>query len=417
MFRRTFRTILEADNLGKRVRHMKDINTVFDYIKWRGDLSFRQDPFNEVDSVILSMVCFLDFLNIVPAPGEPGSVSLRQAMEHFERTFTGERRLGAILPDDILTMAHAAAEAPRYMDAKLFAFENIIDEEKEMQFAAVTFRLSDESLFVAYRGTDDTIVGWKEDFNMTFLSHVPAQKRAAAYLNQVAGRHTGEIRTGGHSKGGNLAIWAAVHANPTVRSRIVRAYSNDGPGFTREMVESDLYRTMRDRCITYVPQSSLVGMLMEHDENYQIIYSDKSGLMQHDPYSWGVNRNRYVYLDSRSAFGEHSDAALRLWLDSMTREERRDLIEDLFEVLESTGAKTLTELSQAKGVMKSVVKTLSEYDKPRRKRIGRLIARFVAAQVETAAPETELMGRLEKLEKLEKIDLKSLPSLLERGEK
>ena len=404
---------------------MKDIYTVFDYVNWRGDLSFGQDPFNEVDSVILSMVCFLDFSGIVPAPHERGSITLAEAMSHMPQEFEGDRRLGAILPDDILYMSHAAARAPRYRDAKLFAFENIIDEEKEMQFCALSFRLSDGSLFVAFRGTDDTIVGWKEDFNMTFLSHIPAQERAAAYLNEVAGRHSGPIRTGGHSKGGNLAIWAAVHCNPAVRSRILFAYSNDGPGFTREMLESYEYKTMRDRCMNYVPQSSLVGMLMEHDENYQIIYSNKNGLMQHDPNSWAVCRNQYVYLEERSAFGEHSDAAMRLWLESMSAQERHDLVDDLFEVLESTGAKTLTELTQSKGIVTSAVKTLADYDKPRRKRLATLFARFVAAQVETAAPETELMNKLEKLEKLEKpslknlekFDLKSIRSLLERTEK
>ena len=404
---------------------MKDIYTVFDYMNWRGDLSFKQDPFNEVDSVILSMICFLDFENIVPATHEQGSLTLEEAMSHMPQKFEGERRLGAILPDDILYMSHAAARAPRYKDARLFAFENIIDEEKEMQFCALSFRLSDDSLFVAYRGTDDTIVGWKEDFNMTFLSHVPAQERAAAYLNEVAARHNGPIRTGGHSKGGNLAIWAAVHCNPTIRSRIQFAYSNDGPGFTRELLESYEYITMRDRCMNYVPQSSLVGMLMEHDEHYQIIYSNKNGLMQHDPYSWAVCRNQYVYLEERSAFGEHSDAAMRLWLNSMTAEERKELVRDLFEVLESTGLKTLTELSRTKGVVPSAMKTVAQYDKHRRKRLARLFARFVAAQVETAAPETELMNKLGKLEKLEmpglkgleKLDLKSVKSLLEREEK
>lgn len=404
---------------------MKDIYTVFDYVNWRGDLSFAQDPFNEVDSVILSMVCFLDFSGIVPAPHEQGSITLAEAMSQMPERFEGDRRLGAILPDDILYMSHAAARAPRYMDAKLFAFENTIDEEKEMQFCALSFRLSDGSLFVAFRGTDDTIVGWKEDFNMTFLSHIPAQERAAAYLNEVAGRHAGPIRTGGHSKGGNLAVWSAVHCNPAVRSRILFAYSNDGPGFTREMLESYEYITMRDRCMNYVPQSSLVGMLMEHDENYQIIYSNKNGLMQHDPYSWAVCRNRYVYLEERSAFGEHSDAAMRLWLSTMPPEERHELVDDLFELLESTGAKTLTELTQNKGVVTSAVKTLSTYEKHRRKRLAKLFARFVAAQVETAAPETELMDKLEKLEKLEKPSLKNLElpdwktlrSMLEREEK
>ena len=400
---------------------MKDIYTVFDYMNWRGDLSFSQDPFNEVDSIVLSMICFLDFTGVVPSPAEKGSISLAEAMSRMPEKFEGDRRLGAILPDDILYMSHAAARAPRYMDAKLFAFENVIDEEKEMQFCAMSFRLSDGSLFVAFRGTDDTIVGWKEDFNMTFLSHIPAQERAAAYLNYVAQRHGGPIRTGGHSKGGNLAIWAAVHSAEDVRERIVFAYSNDGPGFTREMLESYEYITMRDRCMTYVPQSSLVGMLMEHDTNHQIIYSSKSGLMQHDPYSWAVCRNQYLYLDSRSTFGEHSDTATRKLLNSMTVEERRAMVSDLFEALESTGAKTLTELTQSKGVLTSAIKTVSEYDKDRRKRLNKVFARFVAAQVETAAPETAMMDKLSKLEKLEqsalksleKIDLKNVLSLLE----
>ncbi len=389
---------------------MKKISTIFDYLIWRGDLPFSADPLNEVDSVILSMICFLDFSNVVPGVDGRGSVSLADAMAQMPKEFTGERRLGAIIPDDILDMAHFAAECPRFRDTRLFGFESIIDEDKEMQFAAMTFRLPDDSLFVAYRGTDDTIVGWKEDFNMTFLSHVPAQERAAAYLNEVGTRHKGNIYTGGHSKGGNLAIWAAVHCNPAIRNRVQMAYSNDGPGFTRDMLESYEYITMRDRCMTYVPQSSLVGMLMEHDNNYRIIYSDEAGLMQHDPYSWAIERNHYVYLENRSAFGEHSDAAIRLWLNSMTAEERRQLVSDLFDVLESTGCKTLTELATTKGVMKSALTTLAGYDKPRRQQLTRLLARFVAAQVETAAPETELLGKVESWEKLPrpKFDLKSL---------
>ena len=396
---------------------MEKMYDVFDYIHWRGDLPHDREPFNEVDSVVLSMVCFLDFTGIVPNPNEGGSITLREAMGHIPRSYEGERRLGAILPDDILRMAHAAGAAPRYEDAELFAFENIIDEEKEMQFCALSFRLSDGSLFVAFRGTDDTLVGWKEDFNMTFMSHVPAQERAAAYLNHVAARQEGPIRTGGHSKGGNLAIWAAVHSNAAVRGRIVRAYSNDGPGFTAEMLAGEAYQSMRDRCINYVPQSSLVGMLMEHDENYRIIYSEKSGLMQHDPYSWAVERNSYVYLSERSAFGEQSDAAIRLWLSGMTAEEKRDMVQDLFYVLESTGAKTLTELSGNKGVVTKILKTLAEMEKPRRKRLNRIFARFFCAGLETAAPETEIMDKVGKLEKLTqngKIDLKTVRALLER---
>ena len=140
--------------------------------------------------------------------------------------------------------------------------------------------------------------------------------------------------------------------------------------------------------------------------------------MQHDPYSWAVRRNRYLYLEERSPFGEQSDAAIRMWLGSMTAEEKRELVGDLFYVLESTGAKTLTELTRSKkDVVRSVVKTLSDMEKPRRKRMNRLLARFLAAGVETAAPETDMMEKVSRLEKLTQVgkpDLKAIRSLLER---
>jgi len=367
---------------------MKKISTINDYLHWRGDLTFDKDPFNEVDSVILSMACFMDFQDVVPGPGEPGTVPFRQAMEEFKTAPEKRRRFGVIIPDETLELAQQAAQCPRYADAQLFAYENIVDEEREMQFAAVTFRLSDGTMFVSFRGTDDTIVGWKEDFNMVFLSPVPAQERAAAYLNDVARRYPGGLRTGGHSKGGNLAIWSVVHADPEVRERVIRAYSNDGPGFSKTMLESEAYRSMREKCITYVPQSSLVGMLMEHDENYQIIYSAQTGLLQHDPFSWDIDRNRYAYLTERSAFGEHSDTAMRLWIESMTVDEQKELIHDMFEVLESTGAKTLTEIDDNKFKAVSVMyKTIAGYDKARKKRINQLMGRLIAAQFEAAWPE------------------------------
>lgn len=364
---------------------MKNIDTILDYLHWRGDLSFAQDPFNEVDSLILSMACFVDFQGIVPPPGAEGSVSFLRAMERFDADRSKPRHMGVIIPEQTLEMARRASRCPRYANAGLFAFENKVDESREMQFAAVTFRLSDGSLFLAFRGTDDTIVGWKEDFNMYFLPYVPAQAEAAAYLNTVARQSPGPIRTGGHSKGGNLAIWAVVHADPAVRKRVLRAYSNDGPGFQRELLESPAYQEMRERCITYVPQSSLVGMLMEHDENVQIIYSAETGLLQHDPFSWDIDRNRFTYLAERSRSGEHSDAALRNWIDSMTPAEQRELIRDLFEVLESSGAKTLTELDENKvRTVAAMYKTLSGYDRPRRKRLNEIMERLISAQFQAA---------------------------------
>lgn len=376
---------------------MKKFRSITDYMTWRGDLTLQQDPFNEVDSVILGMASFIDFAGIVPPPGAPGTVRFDAAMAQYMAELDGERaHFGVIIPDQTLDLAKQASECPRYADAELFAYENVVDEGKEMQFAAVTFRLSDGSMFVSFRGTDDTIVGWKEDFNMYFQDSVPAQERAAAYLNCVAGQYPDKIRTGGHSKGGNLAIWSVVHAAPEVQARLIQAYSNDGPGFNHAMLRSPAYLAVRDRCMTYVPQSSLVGMLMEPADNVKIIYSTQTGLLQHDPFSWDVERNHYNYLPERSAFGEHNDAALRLWVDSMTEEEQRALIGDLFEVLESSGAKTLTEMDNNKRKAFSAMrKTIQGYDRERRKRINRLVGRLISAQITVALPENITAGAAE----------------------
>ena len=382
---------------------MKEIYTISDYIYWRGDLKLEKEPFNEVDALILGMVCYLDFSGVIPGLDSKRIVTLREAVTRFDGTPYKDRKLGVIIPDDIHGMVQDLSLTPRFYDAKVFAYENIVDEQQEMQFCALSFRLSDGSIFVSFRGTDDTIVGWKENFNMCYMSHVPAQEQAARYLNRVAREHDGPIRIGGHSKGGNLAIWSAVNCDEDVKNRIVRVYSNDGPGFTPEMVRSEAYQAMRKKCMTYVPQSSVVGMMMEHDENYQLIYSNRNGLWQHDPYSWAVDRDHFLYVDERSSFGEHYDTVLRELMDSMTPAERKSLTEDMFQVLEATGAKTLTELTSTRGTIKKGIKALMDYDRPRRRRIAQMLRLMLTAQVESAVPENDLLSAFQdKLEKIER---------------
>ena len=387
---------------------------ILEYLNWRGDILFPQLGVNNVDALIFSELSYIRYDGVIT-----DALNVSVSLGTVAKTILGmPEPLSRCRTEKDLELLQAVANSPRFQKVGVTFYQSVFIPEEETQFAAVTFLLPDGSAFLTFRGTDSTLVGWKEDFNMSFQQSIPAQRLAKEYVQRFAATQEIPLRLGGHSKGGNLAIWAAVHCNAGVRGRILRAYSNDGPGFTAEMLASEAYQGMRDRCINYVPQSSLVGMLLEHDDNYQIIYSDKSGLMQHDPYSWAVWRNRYLYLEERSAFGEQSDAAIRKWLGSMTAEEKRELVGDLFYALESTGAKTLTELSRnKKDVVKSMVKTLADMEKPRRKRINRLLTRLFAAGVESAAPETELMEKVSRLEKLTqngRPDLKTIRSLLER---
>ena len=325
----------------------KDYN-VFDYLHWRGDLSFEDAPFNEVDNLILSMMSFPDFLGIVPSLPSPASVSFEYAMDQFLSRQDKSKHLGAIIPDTIIELSELASKTRRFGSLQLTAYENTVDEEKDMQFAALTVILPYGKMFASFRGTDDTLVGWREDFDLAFTPQVNAQHRAAEYLNSVCSIHSGEYYTGGHSKGGNLAVWSVLNVPPEVQDRLICAYNNDGPGFGTDMTKTAEYKRLNGRIKTIIPESSIVGMLLEHDEKYEVIHSTENFIMQHDPLSWVVDCDKFVYMPERSSTGKRSDAAIKKWIASLSKDEMKLFTENLFKVLDATDAKTLTELSKNK---------------------------------------------------------------------
>ena len=243
--------------------------------------------------------------------------------------------------------ANEEAETERFRDTRLFAFESRNDEAKQMQFAAVSFLLPDGSVFIAYRGTDTSLVGWKENFNMSYLETVPAQARATEYAQEVirACKHR-PYRIGGHSKGGNLAAWAAVHLPEKLQGkRLLAAYNNDGPGFHADLLDTPAYRRVEDRLHTYIPESSIVGVLLVHAEDYDVIDSTSHAAMQHEALSWQVMGNRFVHLGQRSQLGQMSDDVLREWLDSVSQEDREAFCDALYSILSMGGrAKTFEDL-------------------------------------------------------------------------
>lgn len=227
--------------------------TVSDYLRWRGDLTFAQDGFNEVDNLLLCIISYIKLENIP----QLRSFDPQDAMPMGDvcRLLTEEDEQLGLSTLDYIPLMRQAAETPRFREVSLFAFESLHDEDRQMQFAAVSFLLPDGSVYAAYRGTDMTIVGWQEDFNMSFLSAVPAQVKAAEYAGAVARACPGRaLRIGGHSKGGNLAAWAAVHLDETLqRQRLIAAYNNDGPGFSRDLVDTPAIRRWRIGCSPISP--------------------------------------------------------------------------------------------------------------------------------------------------------------------
>ena len=324
---------------------MEKYGTVMDYLRWRGDLSFARDGFNEVDNLVLCIISYLNFRRFDDLKTTDPAEAV--ALPDVAARLTEEDEQLGLSELDYIPLMRLAAETERFRDVRMFGFTHEWDEAKEMQFDAVSYLLPDDTLFVSFMGTDTSLVGWKEDFNMSFLSSVPAQERAAAYSAAMAAACPDrKLRIGGHSKGGNLAAWAAIHIPAELQnSRLLDAYNNDGPGFSHDMVETEAYRRVADKLHTYIPESSIVGVLLEHAEDYAVIDSSNRSIMQHEPMSWNVEGPRFVHLGQRSQMGKLSDDVLRQWIGSMTPQEREQFSDALFDVLSLSGkARTLDDL-------------------------------------------------------------------------
>ena len=343
---------------------------LLDYLDWRGDLTLEQSPFNEVDNLILAELSFVDFKDIVPSPGEGESVVLRDAAERFFARFPeGEKiDMGVLVPAAIPDMLRKMADSRRFGDMKLNCFVDHLDVGKGEQFAALAIETGDRTLYLSFRGTDDTLAGWKEDFELACMPEVPAQKKALAYTEAVAKQFPRKkLRLGGHSKGGNLAVYAGVFCPESVQKRIIAVWSNDGPGFHTDLLELPEHRRIAERIYSIVPKSSVVGMLLEHEEDYTVVDSNQLGFMQHDGFSWQVMGDHFVKLRQVTQQAHFSDQELRKWVHGLTVEQRENFVGALFDVLSASGAVTLTDLKddsfKAVGAM---VKAMKDLDKETR---------------------------------------------------
>lgn len=338
------------------------MTTVFDYIRWRGDLSFEVSPLCEIDALIFCELSYIFFDGIVPEGFEDGRISLREAAEIFYERNAGKDiiSLGELVPREIVDLLRLAATSVRFADVEIGNFVNVIDDETVEQFSAVSFYPGDGRIFIAYRGTDDSIAGWREDFRMAFLTPVPAQRRAEEYLAKAAENFDGRILIGGHSKGGNLALWAALGASDGIVARTDKIYNFDGPGFLDNVWESENHLRIADKIVTVIPSGSVVGLLLKHDVNYRVTKSTaKSYLHQHNALTWIVEGRGFVCDDDVLPEVKRANELVGKWIYAMDPEDRRNFVEGFFDILCSTNAKTVTELAENRT---SVLKAFSTID-------------------------------------------------------
>ena len=319
---------------------------MLDYIAWRGDIPFTQVGFTPVDNLILSTLSYLDLTGIVDFDlSHP--IPLHQAAEAFFALDSHPQRI-RVKAD--LALLKAAALAPRFRDAELAFYRDIFIPEEQTQFAAVAFLLDDCSAFLAFRGTDNSLVGWKEDFNMSFQDLVPAQREALRYTQELSAACPRPLRLGGHSKGGNLAVFSAATCESAVQERILEIYNNDGPGFTGFLMGKPGYLRMVPKIRTYIPQSSIIGILLEHEEPYAVIKSSQLSILQHEPHSWEVMGGDFIYVSQLSNEVQFIDLTIKKWIAGMTREERSNFVDAIYALITAGGADQTTDIIRPRNI-------------------------------------------------------------------
>ena len=313
-----------------------------DYIVNYGVYTFEQKPFNEVDNTLMCQLTYLDWRGIIA--GKP--VRLQEAGEEFFRVH-GEEQVGedGNAEDDRLALA-LMYNSRRYRDMELMDYVDDDDWESEKQFGALTIQISRNMRYVAFEGTDSMIYSWKEDFNMAYMVPVPSQKLALEYLNSQLRKHRGSVMVGGHSKGGNLAVYAAVESGS---DRIIRVYNNDGPGFAESYTSKPQYKKMLSRMITYLPHSSVIGTLMNSDIERIIVRSDGHGLVQqHDFLTWETRDGHFVHAAGFSDFSRFINESMNGWFRDLSLEEKAIFINTSYDTMRELGFNTVSDLDRKK---------------------------------------------------------------------
>ena len=289
--------------------------------------TFKESSFNDIDSLILAYLSYFHF---------PNTLTRLKDLDISKTTKVEKNR----------EFIKRVVTSNRYKDIESCFYVEDTNDLIEKQFSAVTFLLPNNTMYISFRGTDSTLTGWKEDFNMAFMLPVPAQKEALNYVEKVTKLIPRKFYIGGHSKGGNLAVYAGCNLSNNLSTRIIKIYSHDGPGFIKEFLTTSNYQNIKDKIEKIVPSSSIIGMLLYTNENYKIIESSARGILEHDPFSWLINENNFIILKNLSDGTVFTNKVINDFLSSLSKKEREIFIDSLFTVLKSTNLTTLDEISK-----------------------------------------------------------------------
>ena len=294
--------------------------------------------------MLLSYLAYADFGELLHEPKR--HVSIETCLKRFcEKHDLANVRDSKHFIERAPLLLEEMVRGARFRGTKVVHFREVFDKEKVQQFAALVFLLPDGTRYVSFRGTDLSITGWKEDFLMSFTAETEGAKEAVSYINDVAASVDGDFILGGHSKGGNFAMYAAAFCEDAVKGRIRKVYNNDGPGFREEIVRSAAYRELLPKITNIVPQTSIIGRLLSNEAAHTVVKSTAAGIFQHDVTTWEVTKDKFVRAEP-DAFSDFVEKSLGTWLETMDDEARKSLVETVFSMIEMTEAETFVEFGE-----------------------------------------------------------------------
>jgi len=361
------------------------MKNMLDYIKEFGHVSFEERAFSEIDALVLTELEYLPLEKVVPSD-ENGEnfVTVKEIaeymQEHKQELFDENPMM---ITQERHEVSQVIADAPRFQSLKFFGVVSVWDKDTTKQFAAVTVEVEPSVRLVIFRGTDDTLIGWKEDFLMTYSPLVAAQTDAKEYLAKQASLFDGDLMVSGHSKGGNLAIYAAATQEEDVQLRIVDIFCFDSPGLYRSVLETKGYQNIVPLAMRYIPQDSLVGLMLESEVPYVIVKSNATGAMQHSAMTWEIEDGQFIKMEKLTKNSQLNDQTLKKWTESVSDEELELFWNVFFELLFSVGIDTVNDLyGQFMHYVQEFLKAAGDMDEEKRELLTRIALLLVSTRFE-----------------------------------
>ena len=365
---------------------------LLDYLQWRNDVPLSISPFNEVDNVIFSYLSYIDFRDLKEDWKE--FFDLKDLFLDFcEKYSLEEIKAAGQFTERAPLLLKEMMEGERFSATKVGYYAEDFDKDKVKQFAALVFLLPDGRNYISFRGTDKTITGWKEDFLLSCQSETAGAKEAVEYFNKIAPVLEGELILGGHSKGGNFAMYAAAFCEAEYKERIVQVYNNDGPGFREEVIQTPEFQEILPKISTIAPQSSIIGQLLSNPAKQHVIHSTAKGILQHDAMTWEAEKDTLVSseLDELS---EYTKTTLGSWLETMDDETRESLCTTAFSLIESTKSETFIEFSgNLMKNMETICKEMGTLPEDKKKEIMNALSKLIESSKKAAVSQIKSGGQ------------------------